>query len=160
MTVTDAAHAHATAVILHVDDDTDDVFLTARAFKKSGIGAKIATASNGEEAAAYLLGSGQFADRSEYPLPAVVLLDWNMPLMSGGEFLRWLRTERDVTRLPVIVLTSSTNEADMRQAYRLGANGFIVKPRSTDDMSAMAKAFAEYWLKWNNRGRDDLFAAS
>lgn len=136
-------------IILHVENDSDDVFLTQRAFKKAGVAHPVIAVENGEQAVAYLHGQDRFANRSDYPLPGVMLLDWNMPLMSGGDFLAWLRGEQNLRRTPVVVLTSSNNERDMIQAYELGANGFIVKPRTQEEFQAMALDFANYWLKWN-----------
>ena len=144
-------------LILQIENDADDVFLTQRAFKKAGHINPVASAENGEQGVAYLLGEGRFAVREDYPLPAVILLDWNMPLMSGSEFLRWIRGQETLKRIPVVVLTSSNNEGDMHEAYELGANGFIVKPRSNDAFQAMAAAFVAYWLHWN---RSDAIAST
>ena len=137
------------SLILQVENDADDVFITRRAFKKAGITNRIASVENGEEAIAYLFGKDRFSNRDDYPLPSVILLDWNMPLMSGSEFLRWLRAQSGMRRIPVVVLTSSDNENDMIQAYELGSNGFLVKPPSLEDFQALATAFAAYWLGWN-----------
>jgi CheY-like chemotaxis protein len=138
-------------VILHVENDTDDIFLTQRAFKKVGIANPTPAVENGEQAVSYLLGNGKFGNRKDYPLPSVILLDWNMPLMSGSDFLRWLRAQAGpVRRVPVVVLTSSNNNADMRQAYELGANGYVVKPGTQEGFLAMARAFGDYWLGWNH----------
>jgi CheY-like chemotaxis protein len=136
-------------VILHVENDHDDAFLTQRAFKKAGVTSPITLVENGEQAVAYLHSEGRFSDADEYPPPAVILLDWNMPLMSGADFLAWLRQQAKLRMLPVVVLTSSNNEADMREAYEIGANGFLVKPRTQEKFQAMAEAFAKYWLNWN-----------
>ena len=145
------------ALILHIENDADDVFLMQRAFKKAGHLNPVASVENGEQGVAYLTGNGRFANRDDYPLPAVILLDWNMPLMSGADFLRWIRGQATLKRLPVVVLTSSNNDADMHEAYELGANGFIVKPRSNDAFQLMALAFTSYWLQWN---RSDALASS
>lgn len=136
-------------LILHVENDSDDVFLAQRAFRKAGVGNPITAVANGEEAIAYLQGTGKFANRVDYPLPTVILLDWNMPLMSGGDFLSWLRQQEDLKRIPVVVLTSSDNSRDMVRAYEIGCNGYLVKPRTNEVFQTMAAAFAEYWLKWN-----------
>jgi CheY-like chemotaxis protein len=136
-------------VILHIENDSDDVFLTQRAFKKAGVTTPILPAENGEQGVAYLLAQGRFANRQDYPVPAVILLDWNMPLMSGADFLQWLRAQPSLRRLPVVVLTSSNNEADMRHAYDIGANGFVVKPGTQEGFQSFAQAFAAYWLAWN-----------
>lgn len=140
----------ASAAILHVENDPDDVFLTQRAFRKVGISNPTPAVGNGDEAVSYLLGKGKFENRTDYPLPSVILPDWNMPLMSGSDFLQWLRSQVGaLRRVPVVVLTSSNNNADMRQAYELGANGYLVKPGTQDNFQTMARAFADYWLGWN-----------
>ncbi|MES2692887.1 MAG: response regulator [Verrucomicrobiota bacterium] len=144
-------------VILHVENDPDDIFLTQRAFKKAGCEHPINAVENGEQGVAYLRGQERFSNRADYPLPAVILLDWNMPLMSGAEFLRWIRSEAALKRLPVVVLTSSNNDADMREAYELGANGYIVKPGTQESFQEMARIFAQYWLHWN---RSDAHATA
>ena len=145
---------HSSVAILHVENDVDDIFLTQRAFKKVGVATPTPAVENGEQAVSYLLGRGKYENRADYPLPSVILLDWNMPLMSGSDFLQWLRSQTGALRcLPVVVLTSSNNSADMRQASELGANGYLVKPGSQESFQAMARAFAEYWLGWN---RHDL----
>jgi CheY-like chemotaxis protein len=136
-------------VILHVENDSDDAFLTQRAFKKAGVNNPITVVENGEQGVAYLHAEGRFSNRQDYPAPAVILLDWNMPLMSGADFLRWLRAQPDLKRIPVVVLTSSNNDADMHQAYELGSNGYLVKPHTQEEFQAMAQAFAGYWLTWN-----------
>jgi CheY-like chemotaxis protein len=136
-------------IILHVENDPDDVFLLKRAFTKAGISKEIRTAENGKNAIEYLEGSAAFSNRDQFPLPTVILLDWNMPLMSGGQFLQWLRAEPKWKRLPVIVLTSSAAERDMVEAYDLGANGFLSKPSNNERYMAMVRALVDYWLDWN-----------
>lgn len=142
--------------ILHVENDKDDIFVTQRAFKKAGIEVPINAVENGEQAVAYLLGDGKYANRTDYPLPTVILLDWNMPLMSGSGFLAWRRSQPEIKRIPVVVLTSSNNEKDMIEAYELGSNGFVVKPSTLASLQAMALAFANYWVSWNRTEPDFL----
>jgi CheY-like chemotaxis protein len=136
-------------LILHVENDPDDVFLLKRAFTKAGVTKEIRTAENGKKAIEYLHGGDGFSDRARYPLPTVVLLDWNMPLMSGGQFLSWLRADPTWKRLPVIVLTSSAADRDMVEAYDLGANGFLTKPSNHEQYMVMVRALVDYWLAWN-----------
>lgn len=143
------------ATVLHVENDPDDVFLTRRAFEKAGVKASVFAVENGEQAVAYLLGAGAFAERANHPLPAVILLDWNMPLMSGSDFLVWIRKQERLRRIPVVVLTSSDSERDVVEAGELGANGFLIKPTTLEQFQQMVRAFAEFWLTWNRPG---LFA--
>jgi len=137
-------------LILHVENDTDDVFVTQRAFMKAGVEAQINAVGNGEQAVAYLLGEGKYANRGDYPLPSIIILDWNMPLMSGGEFLAWRQNQPAMRRIPVVVLTSSSNEKDVVAAYELGSNGYVIKPSNLSGLQALARAFADFWLKWNH----------
>jgi CheY-like chemotaxis protein len=143
-----STHSNA-EILLHVENDSDDVFLTQRAFRKAGVNSPLHAVENGEQAVAFLLGHGRFANRTEHPLPSVILLDWNMPLMSGSDFLVWLRKQERLRRLPVVVLTSSNSQQDIAEAAELGANGFVTKPRTLESFQVMVTAFAEYWLKWN-----------
>jgi CheY-like chemotaxis protein len=135
--------------ILYVENDVDDAFLLETAFKRSGAAVDFKVVDNGERAVAYLSGKDEFADREKFPLPRVVLLDWNMPLMSGAQFLEWLRSQPAFRHLPVVVFTSSESPADLRAAYDRGANGFMTKPSTQRDLQALAGAFAKYWLDWN-----------
>ena len=135
--------------ILYVENDPDDAFLLETAFRRGGVPVRFNLAENGERAAAYLTGRENFANRTQFPLPKVILLDWNMPLMSGADFLVWLRAQPGIQQLPVIVFTSSENPADMREAYAKGANGFLTKPSNQRELQALAVAFANYWLDWN-----------
>ncbi len=139
----------ANELILHVENDPDDVFLLKRAFTKAGVVQEMRSAENGKAAVEYLNGSNAYGDRATHPLPTVILLDWNMPLMSGAQFLQWIRQDAKWKRLPVVVLTSSASEHDMQEAYDLGANGYLVKPSTQEAFIAMVRGFAQFWLDWN-----------
>src|SRR5687768_6946257 len=112
-----AAHIH----ILHVEDDPNDALLFQHACKKAGVSFDLQAVSDGDEAIAYLRGSENFSDRREHPMPQLMLLDLKMPRLSGFEVLAWLRDNDPFQKLPVIVLTSSNHEADIKRAYDLGA---------------------------------------
>ena len=132
--------------ILLAEDDENDVMLIKRAFSKSHVVNPIACVKNGEEAVAYLSGEGQFADRLRYPLPFMLLLDLKLPRLSGHEVLSWLRAQNGLRRLPVVVLTSSREPADINRAYELGANSYLVKPVVFEEFSALLKQLQVYWL--------------
>ena len=136
--------------LLLVEDDPNDVALIRRAFKKARILNPLNIVHDGEEAIAYLAGQGEYADRSKFPLPAVVLLDLKLPRRSGHEVLAWLRQQPGLRRLPVVVLTSSSDTPDVRQAYDLGANSYLVKPVSFDGLMEMVKTLGLYWLVFNH----------
>src|SRR2546422_103471 len=103
--------------ILLVDDSENDLLLMRAAFKKAEFDWPLHIAKNGDEAIAYLQGDGPYADRVQYPLPAIVLLDLNMPKRNGFEVLRWARTRPAPRRIPMIVLTASMRPADVEQAF-------------------------------------------
>ena len=101
---------------------------------------------DGEEAMAYLAGEGKFQDRAEFPFPDLVLLDLKMPRVDGFEVLRWIREHPKIRNLRVVVLTSSHQLRDVNEAYRLGANSFLVKPLDFENFVETSKALRSYWL--------------
>ena len=133
--------------ILLAEDDENDVMLIKRAFSKSHVVNPIACVANGEEAVAYLSGQGSYGDRGTHPLPFMMLLDLKLPRLSGHEVLKWLRTQNNgLKRLPVVVLTSSREPADINRAYELGANSYLVKPVVFEEFTALLKQLQVYWL--------------
>ena len=100
----------------------------------------------GRAAIDYLSGSGEFGDREKYPVPAVVLLDLNLPQVSGFEVLEWMRNHPDYARLPVVVFSSSTREDDRVKARELGANEFVAKPSSGLEFGEVVEGLKEKWL--------------
>jgi len=131
-------------VILLVEDDPDDVFFVTEAFKLAAPNVTVRVARDGEEAIAYLLGKDARADRSVF-----VLLDLKLPRKSGLEVIESFRGKPGAAPVPIIVLTSSQSDADIRRAYELGANSYLVKPVDTDTQLAMIKALCAYWLGYN-----------
>jgi CheY-like chemotaxis protein len=105
--------------------------------------------SDGRAAIEYLSGIGNYSQREQHPLPCLVLLDLKMPGKSGLEVLEWKRNQPSLSTLPTLMLTSSSQERDIRQAYLLGANGYLLKPNRPDDMLSLAKAIKDYWLNRN-----------
>ena len=135
--------------ILLVEDNQDDVFLMNRALRGARVVNPLYVVEDGQEAGDFLGGAGKFADRSSYPLPAVVFLDLKLPYMSGHDVLEWIRRQKDLDSLVVIVLTSSNEESDVRRCYALGANSYVVKPPTPDQLEDLANAFKSYWLQYN-----------
>jgi CheY-like chemotaxis protein len=129
--------------ILHIEDNPDDVVLTALAFRKARVAAKLEVATDGEKAIAMLSNGGA------NPLPSCVLLDIKLPSISGLEVLAWIRKQPHIRRVPVIMLTSSLLASDLNQAYDLGANSYLIKPPSLDALIALAKTIDLYWLRTN-----------
>jgi CheY-like chemotaxis protein len=133
--------------ILLAEDSPDDVFLIRSAFKKSGFPDPIYVVTNGEQVLQYLRGEGPYSDRERYPVPQLLLLDLNMPRMTGFEVLSWIRERREWMCLPVIVLTTSFYGPEIKRAYDLGANSFITKPPEFSQLMASLKEVGEHWLR-------------
>lgn len=135
--------------VLIIEDNPDDEALTLRAFGKNGIGARIVVAHDGIEALDYLFGTGTHAGRGPAELPAVVLLDLKLPRMDGLEVLRRIRADERTAMLPVVVLTTSREDLDVQQAYRLGANSYIRKPVDYERFLRAVDLIGNYWLTLN-----------
>jgi two-component system response regulator len=131
--------------ILIIDDSPDDVTLTLRALKKNNITNVVDIANDGEEAIRYLFP----ADNPPDTLPALVLLDLNMPKITGLEVLRRIRADPRTKYLPVVVLTTSTEERDIVNTYDLGANSFVRKPVAFDEFLDAVRVLGMYWLLVN-----------
>ena len=140
---------HEDHVILLVEDNADDVELTLRAFAKCHIVNKMVVASDGQEALDYLFMEGGHAGRDIASMPRVVLLDLNLPKISGLEVLRRLRGDERTKRLPVVVLTTSVEERDVIDSYDLGASSYVRKPVDFAQFLEAAKQLGLYWLVLN-----------
>jgi CheY-like chemotaxis protein len=136
-------------LILLAEDNTTDALMVRRAFTKAGLQGAMAVVEDGDKAVAYLSGQGVFADRARHPLPVLLLLDLKLPRRSGLEVLAWVRQQPGLKRLPVVVLTSSEESADINRAYDLGANSYLVKPVNFDGLLEIVKGLGLYWLVLN-----------
>jgi len=105
--------------------------------------------SSYDEALDYILGQGKYLDRNTYPLPLIVFLDINMPGKSGLDVLEWLRENESTKRLVVIMMSGSTADADIARAYALGANSYLLKPETREDLVKTLIHFRMYWLDLN-----------
>lgn len=135
--------------ILLVEDNSDDEALTLRAFRKSNILNKIVVARDGAEALDYLHCTGAYAGRDASQTPQLVLLDLNLPRISGLEVLRRLRADARTKLTPVVVLTSSKEEEDMLASYSLGANSYVRKPVDFGDFAKAISSLGFFWLLLN-----------
>jgi two-component system response regulator len=134
-------------IILLVEDNPDDVKLALRALKMHRVPNPVVVARDGVEALDYLLGPG--SGTPQKPLPALVLLDLKLPLISGLEALGRIRADERTRWLPVVVLTTSSEESDMQASYRLGANSYLRKPVDYDTFTETLGKVAAYWLHLN-----------
>ena len=133
--------------ILYAEDDENDTILVTRAVEQAALAHPLVVVASGADAIRYLQGTGDFADRSKHPLPCLAMIDLNMPGKSGLEVLDWIRTNEPIRLLPVLILTSSTQDSDIQQSYRRGANGYLVKPGSPIELLTMVRAIKEFWFK-------------
>jgi len=134
----------AATTILHVEDDPNDTLLFQHACRKAGIIFDLQAVSDGDQAMAYLRGLNNFSDRNKYPLPKLILLDLKMPRVSGFDVLTWLQSQDGLKRVPVIVLTSSNHDADVKRAYDLGANCYLVKPVGFEALVELVKTLPSF----------------
>ncbi len=138
------------ALFLLVEDTEDDILLIQRAFSKANILNPLEVVKRGEDAISYLKGEGLYANRAEYPLPELVLLDLKLPGIDGCQVLRWIRQQPDLKALRVVVLSSSDNIHDVTDAYKAGANSYMVKPVDFEKFVEISQALKGYWL-WLSR---------
>ena len=131
--------------ILLVEDEENDATLVKMAFKRNNITNPVRWVRDGVEAIAYLNGEGAFADRNRYPFPEVLILDLKMPRMNGLELLTWVREHPEFRVIPTIIMTSSRHDLDIQKAYNLGANTYMIKPSSFDELARMVKLTHDYW---------------
>ena len=140
---------HHTVEILLVEDNPDDVELTLHAFKKSKLVNRIRVIRDGAEALDYLFGGGEFAGRDVLDVPHLVLLDLKLPKVSGIEVLRRIRGDPRTRSIPVVAMTSSREERDIAETYKLGINSYIVKPVDFDQFGKMVEEIGYYWILLN-----------
>lgn len=133
--------------ILLIEDNPDDAELIKVALTRAGIGSPVEWLDNGEAALAYLQGTGAFADRDEYPLPSLILLDLKLARSSGFAVLKWQKLHPDLKKVPTIVLTASMDPQDIDKAYALGAESYLVKPKDFDGLVELLRVKATYW-RW------------
>ncbi len=134
-------------VILIVDDDANDRSLMEAAFEQVGATGPVYCVSGGAEAVEYLKGVGQYADRNRFPFPNLLMLDLKMAKMNGFEFLHHIRSYPNLILIPTIVFTSSENMDDLRKAYLLGANSYLVKSNTFEGLCDQLKFIYGYWMR-------------
>jgi len=136
-------------IILLVEDNPDDEELTLVGLKKSGVLNKVQVVRDGEEALDYIFAEGNYKDRDHAVMPAVILLDLKLPKLSGFEVLKRLRANPKTSCIPVVILTSSSEEEDVIASYKLGANSFVRKPVEFKHFADAVRQLGLYWLLIN-----------
>lgn len=132
-------------IILVAEDDSNDVALLHRAFIKAGITMPVHVCRDGAEAIAYLKGEGIYADRAKYPFPRMMFTDLKMPRCDGFDLLKWLDDHAECGVIPIIVLSASGQDEDVKRAYQLGANAFFCKPSTFDRLVKVVKLAHDFW---------------
>ena len=138
-------------IILLVEDNQDDAELTLRALKKGNILNTVVVAKDGAEALDYLFGTGAYAGRNIAEQPQVILLDLKMPKVDGLEVLHRVRADERTRLLPVVILTTSSEDKDRIASYQLGANSFVRKPVDFNEFTEAVRQLGLYWLLLNER---------
>lgn len=135
--------------VLLVEDNDDDVQLTLRAFQKNKLANEIQVATDGQEALDFLFCTGPHVSRDPCDMPQVILLDLKLPKVDGLEVLKRIREDPRTRTLPVVVLTSSNEERDLVESYRLGANSYVRKPVDFQEFTVAAQQLGLYWVVMN-----------
>jgi CheY-like chemotaxis protein len=133
--------------ILLVEDSHADIAATRQALQAAGVCNPLTIVQDGEAAIDYLRGTRLQGNRTRYALPAVVFLDLSLPSVSAHEVLQWARSRTDLSRLPIVVLTSSSEPPDLRTSYQLGANSYMVEPVTPLQVLGLARAFNWFTLR-------------
>lgn len=136
-------------LILLVEDNRDDEELTLMAFERSGLEYEMDVVRDGAEVLDYLFLTGKYSDRHPKQQPTLVLLDLNLPKVSGLEVIRRLRADAKTRSLPVVVLTTSNEQEDMMNSYELGCNSYVRKPVNFTDFLVASRQLGLYWLHLN-----------
>lgn len=137
--------------ILLVEDDPSDAELTLRAFQKNKLANRIKHVTDGEEALNFLFAKGEYKDRDEQDKPRVILLDLKLPKIDGLEVLKAIREDANTRFIPVVMMTSSNEERDLIESYKLGVNSYITKPLEFEKFSKAVADVGYYWLLLNKR---------
>jgi two-component system, response regulator len=133
--------------ILVVEDSPEDYTMTERAFRKAGLMNPIRHCTDGDEALDYLLHRGEYASESSAPRPGIILLDLNLPGTDGREVLQEIKRSEDLRRIPVLILTTSTDDRDIEACYSAGANSYIQKPVNLEGFMKAIQRLNDYWFE-------------
>lgn len=134
-------------LILIADDDAEDRMLTKDALEENHLSNRLQFVEDGEQLMDYLHHRGKFTDKNIYPAPALILLDLNMPKKDGREALKEIKADKELRRIPIVILTTSKAEEDILRTYDLGVNSFITKPVSFTALVDIMQTLSKYWLE-------------
>jgi len=134
-------------VVLLVEDNPAEQNLARRSFAKGHVQADLRVVSDGEEAIDYLFRRGVYSDKETSPTPDIILLDLNLPKIDGRQVLERIKSDSNLSKIPVIVLTTSKKEEDILKTYELGCNSFLNKPVEVEDFVKVLSELGSYWLK-------------
>ncbi len=137
--------------ILLVEDNLDHAELIKRNFEDCQVANHLLHVEDGEAALDYMHGRGKFADPAQFPRPHLVLLDLRLPRIDGLEVLREIKSNPELRKIPVVILTTSDAERDLAQAYEYHANSYLTKPVGFGDFTHLLRDLGYYWLAWNRR---------
>lgn len=141
--------SHNQVEVLLVEDSMDDAGLVIRAFKKSHLGNNIVHLTDGAEALDFLFARGKYSNREEMSLPKIILLDIKMPKVDGLQVLKEIKSNESTKSIPVIMMTSSNQDKDIEESYKLGANSYVVKPVGFENFSKAVVDVGMYWFLLN-----------
>jgi CheY-like chemotaxis protein len=139
-----------THTILLVEDEDNDAFFFKSAVRKAAIECQLHVACDGRQALDYFQAVGKYEDRQQFPLPNLVFLDLKLPRVMGLDVLAWIRQNPKLSPI-ILILSSSSDHADVANAYRLGANGYLVKPPDVSQLMRMVACASEFWLQHNTQ---------
>jgi two-component system response regulator len=135
--------------ILLAEDNMNDAEITIRALKKNNLANKLIHVKDGAEALDFVFAQGKYSDRKADDMPSVIVLDLKMPKVNGIEVLRRIKSDERTKKIPVVVLTSSKEDPDIQECYRLGVNSYVVKPVEFDQFVKAVSNFGLYWMILN-----------
>jgi CheY-like chemotaxis protein len=135
--------------VLLAEDDENDVAFARRAFAQVEISAPLHVVEDGQEAIEFLSATGKHSDRDPRSLPSLLMLDLKMPRKTGMDVLNWIRQQERLRTLPIIIFSSSVQPAEIDEAYRVGANAFVVKPAGAPERTELARMIKGFWLTFN-----------
>jgi CheY-like chemotaxis protein len=142
-------------VILLVEDEPAHIEIVRRNFETSRLANRLLYVEDGQAAFDYLYRKAEFNDPDKFPMPNLILLDLRLPKVDGLEVLKTIKSDEKLSKIPVVILTTSSAEVDMLKAYDYHANSYLVKPVDFTKFNQLMNTFAYYWVVWNQYSHDD-----